>query len=163
MGESNAPGGTGIAGLPMSTITGGDRPTLGNLSPMAAFRAIRLAAMGEMAGSGLNGAVYRAGRRWAQSLSFASPAEVFKTMTELRLGVPRLVNQTPDTLEIELAESLSGSGLPVVGEPVCHFEAGFLAGALAGLTGRRVQVRETACCGTGAPTCLFVAKLEPRG
>ncbi|MDQ2809630.1 MAG: hypothetical protein M3Z04_22375 [Chloroflexota bacterium] len=132
-----------IGDLPMAMLTAADRPTLGAPAPVAAFRAIRLGAMGGMAGSGLNGAVYLAGRRWAAGLTFASPADLFRTMTELR-------------------ESLSGSGLPAVGEPLCHFEAGFLAGALAGLTHRRVQVRETACWGTGAQQCLFVAKLEPR-
>lgn len=152
----------GIGDLPMATITRADRPTLGALAPVAAFRAIRLGAMGGVAGSGLNGAVYLAGRRWAAGLTFASPADLFRTMTELRLGLPRLVSQSADQLEIELGESLSGSGLPAVGEPLCYFEAGFLAGALAGLTQRRVQVRETACWGTGAQQCLFVAKLDPR-
>jgi predicted hydrocarbon binding protein len=146
----------------MADITGVMRPTLGALSPVAAFRAIRLGALGTVAGSGLNGAVYLAGRRWAQSLTFASPADLFRTMAELRLGVPRLISQTADTIEIELSESLSASGVPAVGEPLCQFEAGFLAGALGNLTSKRVQVRETACWGTGHQTCTFVAKLEPR-
>lgn len=152
----------GIAGLSMSDITAANRPTLGTVSPLAAFRAIRLGALGSMAGSGLNGAVYLAGRRWAQSLTFAAPADLFRMMAELRLGLPKLLNQTPDTMEIELAESLSGAGLPPIGEPLCHFEAGFLAGALMNLTGKRVQVRETQCWGTGQQTCTFVAKLESR-
>lgn len=152
----------GIADLPMAMITAANRPTLGALAPVAAFRTIRLGAMSGVAGTGLNGAVYLAGRRWAASLTFASPADLFRTMTELRLGVPRLVSQNADQLEIELRESLSGSGLPAVGEALCYFEAGFLAGALAGLTQRRVQVRETACWGTSAQQCLFVAKLDPR-
>jgi len=162
MPDPPAPHEGGIADLTMPQITSVARPTLGALSPVAAFRAIRLGALGTVAGSGLHGAVYLAGRRWAQSLTFASPADLFRTMAELRLGIPRLVQQTGDTIEIELAESLSGAGLPAVGEPLCHFEAGFLAGGLAGLTARRVQVRETACWGTGHQSCIFVAKLEPR-
>ena len=152
----------GIAGLSMADITTVDRPTLGPAAAVAAFRAIRLGALGTVAGSGLNGAVYLAGRQWAQSLAFAGPADLLRTLAELRLGVPRVLSQSADTIEIELAETLSAAGLPPVGEPVCHFEAGFLAGGLARLTGKRVQVRETACWGTGEQRCVFVAKLEPR-
>lgn len=152
----------GIADLSMADITAVDRPTLGPAAAVAAFRAIRLGALGTVAGSGLNGAVYLAGRRWAQSLTFSTPADLFRTLAELRLGVPRVLSQSADTIEIELAETLSAAGLPAVGEPLCHFEAGFLAGALATLTGKRVQVRETACWGTGGQRCVFVAKLEPR-
>lgn len=153
------PGIAGLAPVQIATVT---RPTLGPEAAVAAFRAVRLGALGSMAGAGLNGAVYLAGRRWAQSLAFASPGDVFRTMVDLRLGLPRLVQQSSDTIEIALAESLSGAGVPPVGETLCHFEAGFLAGALSNLTGQRVQVRETACWGTGQQSCLFVAKLEPR-
>ena len=160
MADPTAPPG-GIADLPMALITAANRSTLGALAPLAAFRTIRLGAMRGVAGTGLNGAVYLAGRRWAARLTFASPADLFRTMTELRLGVPRLVSQTADQWEIELRESRSGSGLPAVGEALCYFEAGFLAGALAGRTQRRVPVRATACWGTGAQQCLFVAQLDP--
>src|SRR4051812_22207803 len=92
---------TSIADLDMPTLTAAQRPQLGALSPVAAFRAIRLGALGSMAGSGLNGAVYLAGRRWAQSLPFSTPPDLLRTMTELRLGIPRVVSQSADTIEIE--------------------------------------------------------------
>ncbi|HMA32987.1 MAG TPA: V4R domain-containing protein [Chloroflexia bacterium] len=162
MPDPTNPGGKGIADLDMREIVTVTRPTLGALAPVAAFRALRLGGLETVAGPGLNRAVYLAGRRWAQSLTLASPADLFRTMAEMRLGVPKLLHQSSETIEIELAESLSAAGLPAVGQPLCHFEAGFLAGALSRLTGGRVQVRETACWGTGQQSCIFVAKLEPR-
>jgi predicted hydrocarbon binding protein len=95
-------------------------------------------------------------------LQFKSLPDVFRIMAELRLGLPHLIGQTPDQMEIEIAETLSAAGVPNVGEPLCHLEAGFLAGALGGLTGHKILVRETGCWGLGQQTCRFMARIERR-
>ena len=154
--------GAGIGDLKAADWASITRPTLSNLGPVLAFRAVRLGALGSMAGAGLSGAVYLAGRNWARALTFASLSDIFRAMTELRLGLPRLTAQTPDQMEIEISETLSAAGVPNVGEPLCHLEAGFLAGALGGLTGRKILVRETGCWGLGHQTCRFVARIERR-
>ena len=151
----------------MGALTASDwaqlaRPTLGGGGPLLAFRAVRLGALGSMAGAGLSGAVYLAGRNWARSQTFASLPHIFGAMADLRLGLPRLIGQTPDQMEIEIAETLSAAGLRAVGEPLCHLEAGFLAGALGLLTGQKIRVREVDCWGLGHPTCRFLARIEPR-
>src|SRR5947209_2163904 len=127
MQDRSSGGEPGIAGLAPGQIATVARPTLGPDAAVAAFRAVRLGALGSMAGAGLNGAVYLAGRRWAQSLAFAAPADVFRTMVDLRLGLPRLVQQSSDTIEIALAESLSGAGVTPGGVMLCHFAPGLLA------------------------------------
>jgi predicted hydrocarbon binding protein len=160
--EEEKSGGPGIGDLKAADWGAIARPTLGDVAPVPAFRAVRLGALGSMAGAGLSGAVYLAGRKWARSLTFASLNDIFRTMTELRLGLPRLIAQTPDQMEIEVSETLSAAGVPNVGEPLCHLEAGFLAGALGELTGRKILVRETGCWGLGHRTCRFVARVERR-
>ena len=160
--EDEKSAGAGISDLKASDWASITRPTLGDVGPVLAFRAVRLGALGSMAGAGLSGAVYLAGRNWARTLTFASVADIFRAMTELRLGLPRLTAQTPDQMDIEISETLSAAGVPNVGEPLCHLEAGFLAGALGGLTGRKILVRETGCWGLGDPACRFVARIERR-
>jgi predicted hydrocarbon binding protein len=160
--EGEKAAGPGIDALSVADWARLARPTLGDTSPVLAFRAVRLGALGSMAGAGLSGAVYLAGRNWARALPFASVPAIFQTMTELRLGLPRLIGQTPDQMEIEIAETLSAAGVPNVGEPLCHLEAGFLAGALGKLTGQKIRVRETGCWGLGQQTCRFVARIERR-
>jgi predicted hydrocarbon binding protein len=123
---------------------------------------VRLGALGSMAGAGLSGAVYLAGRNWARNLTFASLNDIFRVMTEQRLGLPHLIGQTPEQMEIEVAETLSAAGVPDVGEPLCHLEAGFLAGALGKLTGQKILVREIGCWGQGHQTCRFIARIERR-
>jgi predicted hydrocarbon binding protein len=159
-GDKVAPG--GISGHAVADWAGMARPTLGDAAPVLAFRAVRLGALGSVAGAGLSGAVYLAGRKWARSRTFAGLPDVFRTMAELRLGIPHLIGQTPDQMEIEIAETLSAAGLPNVGEPLCHLEAGFLAGALGVLTGQKILVRETGCWGLGQQTCRFIARIERR-
>lgn len=160
-GGNPAPPG-GISGLGVADWARIARPSLGTESPVLAFRAVRLGALGSMAGAGLSGAVYLAGRKWARSLPFGTLPDIFRTMTELRLGLPHLIGQTPDQMEIEIAETLSAAGIPNVGEPLCHLEAGFLAGALGGLTGQKILVREIGCWGLGQQTCRFIARIERR-
>jgi predicted hydrocarbon binding protein len=159
-GDRAAPG--GISGLAVADWARIERPSLGDAAPVLAFRAVRLGALGSVAGGGLSGAVYLAGRKWARGLTFATLPDIFRTMTELRLGIPHLIGQTPDQMEIEIAETLSAAGLPNVGEALCHLEAGFLAGALGGLTGQKILVRETGCWGLGQQTCRFIARIERR-
>ena len=161
-GGNQAAAGGSISDLEVADWARIARPGLGDGSPVLAFRAVRLGALGSMAGAGLSGAVYLAGRKWARRRTFAGLPDIFRTMAELRLGIPHLIGPTPDPLEIELAETLSAAGVPNVGEPLCHLEAGFLAGALGGLTGQKILVRETGCWGLGQQTCRFIARIERR-
>ncbi len=162
IGKDQAAAGGSISDLEVADWARIARPGLGEGSPVLAFRAVRLGALGSMAGAGLSGAVYLAGRKWARSLHFGSVPDIFRAMTELQLGIPHLIGQTPDQMEIEIAETLSAAGVPNVGEPLCHLEAGFLAGALGGLTGQKILVREIGCWGLGGQTCRFIARIERR-
>ncbi|MEA2069753.1 MAG: V4R domain-containing protein [Asgard group archaeon] len=54
----------------------------------------------------------------------------------------------------------SASGAPFVGEPLCHFFAGEMAGLTEALTGRNAVVHETKCIGTGYNFCEFEIKVS---
>src|SRR5215216_5713283 len=94
--------GPGMGDLRVADWGSSARPTLGDVAPVLAFSALRLGAVGTIADAGLSGEVYLAGRNWACSLTFGSLVDTLRSMTELRLGLPRLIGQTPDQMEIEI-------------------------------------------------------------
>ncbi|MHA1244625.1 MAG: V4R domain-containing protein [Candidatus Heimdallarchaeota archaeon] len=54
----------------------------------------------------------------------------------------------------------SASGAPFVGEPLCHFSAGEIAGITEALTGKNCVVHEISCVGTGHDFCEFEIKVS---
>ncbi|MBD3191923.1 MAG: hypothetical protein GF308_14845, partial [Candidatus Heimdallarchaeota archaeon] len=54
----------------------------------------------------------------------------------------------------------SASGAPYVGEPLCHFTAGEIAGITYALTGKNTVVHETKCVATGYDFCEFEIKVS---
>ncbi|MHA1211135.1 MAG: V4R domain-containing protein, partial [Candidatus Heimdallarchaeota archaeon] len=54
----------------------------------------------------------------------------------------------------------SASGAPYVGEPLCHFSAGEMAGIVEALTGKNCVVHEVKCIGTGHDYCEFEIKVS---
>ena len=51
---------------------------------------------------------------------------------------------------LTISEDLDCSGLPVVGETVCNYDEGFLAGILKSYTKKSYQVVEVDCWATGS-------------
>jgi predicted hydrocarbon binding protein len=60
---------------------------------------------------------------------------------------------------IRVYETASSSQAMDIGEPLCHFTAGEMAGMIEALLAESVTVRETACWGTGNSYCEFYIKL----
>lgn len=62
------------------------------------------------------------------------------------------------TLVFTVSEDLDCSGVPETGESLCSYEEGFIAGLLESFFGKRFQVKEIGCWGTGDRTCRFHAQ-----
>ena len=69
------------------------------------------------------------------------------------------MNMTGAAGRTELAPGAMGVGWIVIS---LGAGVGFLAGALGGMTGQKIRVREVGCWGLGHQTCRFIARIEPR-
>lgn len=70
-----------------------------------------------------------------------------------------VISLDDDEAVIHIYETASCTQAMDIGEPLCHFTAGEIAGMIEALLAERVTVRETACWGTGDPFCEFYIKL----
>lgn len=89
-------------------------------------------------------------------------AHLQNRLKELNIGILRVEKADLEKAEFVLtvSEDLDCSGLPVIGETVCHYDEGFIAGILNTYTGREFDVKEIDCWATGDTTCRFVAKVK---
>ncbi|NLP43794.1 MAG: 4-vinyl reductase [Peptococcaceae bacterium] len=83
--------------------------------------------------------------------------ELKDKLIEMKIGVLRIEELDPDNLNIVLsvAEDLDCSGLPIIGDTVCDYDEGFLAGILKVYTGKDLKVKEVDCWANGARVCRF--------
>jgi predicted hydrocarbon binding protein len=86
-------------------------------------------------------------------------AELQNVLKTLAVGILRIEKSNADKTKLVLtvSEDLDCSGLPVVGETVCHYDEGFLAGVLKAYTGADYEVIEIDCWASGDRTCRFSA------
>ncbi|MCF2144416.1 MAG: V4R domain-containing protein [Candidatus Heimdallarchaeota archaeon] len=78
------------------------------------------------------------------------------------INIPMKLAESAEIIKIENDLAIlriyglaSACGAPFVGEPLCHFSAGEMAGLIEALTGRNAVVHETKCIGTGHEFCEF--------
>lgn len=88
--------------------------------------------------------------------------ELQRLLREKGIGILRMEETDLDNLRFVLtvSEDLDCSGLPPVGETVCVYDEGFIAGVFQGYTGKQFKVKEVDCWGTGERVCRFVADAE---
>lgn len=136
-----------------------DRPTLGGTVPLKLYRSVRLLAFREVLGSKISGALLGVtGRSVARKIGIESIPSLISVMEDLSVGKVKIEEQTDDRLVLSNEECVTCSGAPNVGEPLCHFEAGLVAGGFEQVLGSRVKVVETRCWGLGDRECRYDAK-----
>jgi len=83
-------------------------------------------------------------------------------LKSMGIGILRVEKSDLEKMEFVLTvdEDLDCSGLPFVGETVCDYDEGFIAGVLNNYTGKEFDVKEIDCWGSGARTCRFSVKLK---
>ena len=89
-------------------------------------------------------------------------AELQARMAEMKIGVLRLeqVNMENGTIVLTVAEDADCSGLPLLGETVCNYDEGFIAGILSAYTGKPYVALEVDCWATGDRVCRFCAEVK---
>lgn len=87
-------------------------------------------------------------------------ADLQAKLKSLNIGILRVEKADLEKLEFVLtvSEDLDCSGLPLMGETVCDYDEGFIAGILDIYTGRPFEAKEIDCWATGDRTCRFIVK-----
>ncbi|XRP96177.1 V4R domain-containing protein [Methanocaldococcus sp. 16A] len=134
-----------------------NRNSLGRNIDITVFRLIRFMNLERYLGRGAHGVIYDCGRELGKSLNPSSIEDVVKFCEEYKIGKVEIVNKNP--LQIRVCECISCSGLPEVGETLCWFEGGFIAGCLEKILNKKVRVNETHCAGLGNNFCQFEIKI----
>jgi predicted hydrocarbon binding protein len=109
---------------------------------------------------------YRAGTYFAKKLldlTLPFPqfiAQLQKQVAEMKIGVLRVesADETTGKIVLSVAEDADCSGLPLLGETVCNYDEGFLAGILSTYTKTEYTAIEVDCWATGDRVCRFQAQ-----
>lgn len=110
----------------------------------------------------------KAGEYFAQNfLNMNQPLDSFvgelqNKMQELKIGVLRIedVDEASGKIILTVSEDADCSGLPVLGETVCNYDEGFIAGILSLYSSKPYQAVEIDCWATGDRVCRFRAEVE---
>lgn len=86
-------------------------------------------------------------------------------MQELKIGVLRIedINEKNGKIVLTVSEDADCSGLPVLGETVCNYDEGFIAGILTTYSGKPYRAIEIDCWATGDRVCRFHAEIVQDG
>ena len=88
-------------------------------------------------------------------------AALKQKLIEMKIGILRIEQADRDrlTFSLTVSEDLDCSGLPVLGDTVCDYDEGFIAGIFEEYVGRPFTAREVDCWATGDRTCRFEVKV----
>ena len=88
--------------------------------------------------------------------------ELQNKLKEVMIGVLRIedVDEESGKIILTVAEDADCSGLPVLGETVCNYDEGFIAGILSVYSGKQYTAIEVDCWATGDRVCRFQANVE---
>lgn len=88
-------------------------------------------------------------------------AELQTILRETKIGIlkmERLDIETGHAL-MSISEDLSCSGMPILGQTICYYTEGFIAGIFYEYTKKDYEVKEIDCWSTGGRICRFEARM----
>ena len=88
--------------------------------------------------------------------------ELQTSLSQNKIGILRIEQFDSETGKaiLTVSEDLDCSGLPVLGETICNYDEGFIAGILKEYTGKDYIVTEIDCWATGDRVCRFEAHIK---
>ena len=147
------------------------RPTLGGAEFVRNFRILRMVGLkwnlsSLLGGKASDGVVYSIGVKLGRDLVTGSiikgkEAKEFitnfaKLIEGLKVGVVSVVEWKKDFPNIlKVDECISCAGMLNVGEPVCQYEGGIIAGVMSEYFKGLIIAKEVICWGDGGETCQF--------
>lgn len=139
-----------------------NRPTVGNDTSVVLWRLVRLVGMYDILGEETETISYFTGKRIGNMLEAKDVGELCKKLMDMKIGVLSVSADTPDLVQVSIKECLTCSGItPPLGRPVCHLEAGIVAGALERIyADKKISGSETKCIGgLGDDECLVECRI----
>jgi len=152
------------------------RENLGTELPVAVYRLLEYSIREELTSrlgkeeqiEIFRSAGYRAGTYFAEKYLDSSlelsefTAQLQKRLEEFKMGVLRIEKFDEETgkMVLTVSEDADCSGLPLLGETVCNYDEGFLAGILTSYTGKPYNAMEVNCWATGDRVCRFRADID---
>lgn len=152
------------------------RENLGDQLPVFVYRMLEFSLKDELRqrfGKDVQIEIFRAAGRKAGDyfarnfLNLELPMDEFVNelqtkMQELGIGVLRIedIDEESGRIILTVAEDADCSGLPILGETVCNYDEGFIAGILSLYSGRPYQAIEVDCWATGGRACRFDAHVN---
>lgn len=87
--------------------------------------------------------------------------ELQTKLQELKIGVLRIedIDEESGRIMLTVSEDADCSGLPILGETVCNYDEGFIAGILSVYSNKPYQAIEIDCWATGGRSCRFDAHI----
>ncbi len=87
-------------------------------------------------------------------------SDLQEKLKSLKIGILRIEQADLQKMEFVLTvdEDLDCSGLSLLGETVCDYDEGFIAGIWKAYTGKEFEVKEIDCWASGGKTCRFSVK-----
>ena len=131
------------------------RPKIGGDISVVPWRIIRLIAINKYMGRAADETAYIFGKEIGKALPVKTPKEFLKIVKDLKIGNPKIVDQSDKQIVIDVFECATCSGIPNIGKAVCQFEAGVIGGALEKILRKKTNVLETKCWGLGDKVCRF--------
>ena len=113
--------------------------------------------------AGYRAGIYFAGKYLDASLELSEfTAQFQKRLEEFKMGVLRIekFDEATGRVVLTVSEDADCSGLPLLGETVCNYDEGFLAGVLTSYTGKPYTAIEVNCWATGDRVCRFQADID---
>lgn len=109
-----------------------------------------------------------AGRLYAQnildlSLDLSSfIAQLKQSLQTSKMSILQFEHLDSETGEavVTVSEDLDCSGMPILGETICNYDEGFIAGILGAYTKNEYEVVEVDCWATGGRICRFSARVK---
>ncbi len=153
-----------------------NRASLGSMVPIRLFQLLRLVALGsnldDLLGQGAPALVYQSGQSLGKILGKAVHqktgndldayvGEIGSVCKQLSIGIllPTRVKADKGEFTLRVDECVSCAGIHGVSAPICHFEAGMVAGILRTFASVPLKARETKCNAVGDKSCLIEATL----
>ena len=151
------------------------RENIGNMLPVFVYRLFQFTMRDELTREFgkektvdiLRKAGYAAGTFFAENLLDRKlpfnefVAQLCENLEKYKIGILRIEKTDEETGKIVLtvSEDADCSGLPILGETVCNYDEGFLAGIAEAYNNKKYIVREIDCWASGAKVCRFEGKV----
>ncbi|RUM59527.1 MAG: 4-vinyl reductase [Persephonella sp.] len=156
----------------ISQVSKVDRPKLGKSVPIEIFRVFRhytqIYAKDLLGDRAKNILFINAGKELGKSIGLRLLDKdlgmyidkVKKFVEQEKIGILKVVEVSNEKLVFQLDECITCAGMDYIGERICFFEVGIVAGIVEAFLNKKVLAQETKCNANGENVCEVTVYLK---